>query len=85
MASRIEKSGSAAQLLGPDVIPCVQEEMNGTGGALQAALPALRESDAEWIGVAFGDEPFLDRDIFAQTLLSHFLSGADVTLCGKNS
>ena len=83
MASRIEKSGSAAQLLGPDVIPCVQEEMNGTGGALQAALPALRESDAEWIGVAFGDEPFLDRDIFAQTLLSHFLSGADVTLCGK--
>lgn len=83
MASRIEKDGSPAQLLGPNVIPCIQEEMNGTGGALQAALPALHESDAEWIGVAFGDEPFLDRDIFAQTLLSHFISGADVTLCGK--
>ena len=83
MASRIEKSGSAAQLLGPDAIPCIQEEMNGTGGALQAALPALRDSDAEWVGVAFGDEPFLERAIFAQTLLSHFLSGADVTLCGK--
>ena len=83
MASRIEKNGSPVQLLGTDVIPCIQEEMNGTGGALQAALPALYESDAEWIGVAFGDEPFLDRDIFAQTLLSHFVSGADVTLCGK--
>ena len=83
MASRIEKNKSAAQLLGSDVITCIQEEMNGTGGALQAALPVLRESDAEWIGVAFGDEPFLDRDIFAQTLLSHFLSRADVTLCGK--
>ena len=83
MASRIDKSGSAAQLLGPNATFCIQEEMNGTGGALQAALPALQDSDAEWIGVAFGDEPFLERDIFAQTLLSHFLSGADVTLCGK--
>lgn len=83
MAARVEKSGSAAQLLGSDAIPCIQEEMNGTGGALQAALPALQASDAEWIGVAFGDEPFLAREIFAQTLLSHFLSGADVTLCGK--
>ena len=83
MASRIEKGGSAEELLGPNAVFCVQEEMNGTGGALQAALPAIRESDAEWIGVAFGDEPFLERDIFAQTLLSHLLSGADVTLCGK--
>ena len=83
MASRIEKGGAAAQLLGPNATFCIQEEMNGTGGALQAALPALQDSDAEWIGVAFGDEPFLEREIFAQTLLSHFLSGADVTLCGK--
>ena len=83
MAARVEKSGSVAQLLGPDAIPCIQEDMNGTGGALQAALPILQDSDAEWIGVAFGDEPFLAREIFAQTLLSHFLSGADVTLCGK--
>ena len=83
MMARIEKNDSAAQLLGPDAIPCVQEEMNGTGGALQAALPAIQDSDAEWIGVVFGDEPFLEREIFAQTLLSHFLSGADVTLCGK--
>ena len=83
MASRIEKNESAAQLLGPNAVYCVQKKMNGTGGALQAALPALHASDAEWIGVAFGDEPFLERNIFAQTLLSHFISGADVTLCGK--
>ena len=83
MEARVEKSGSVAQLLGPNAVFCIQKEMNGTGGALQAALPALRDSDAEWIGVAFGDEPFLARDIFAQTLLSHFLSDADVTLCGK--
>ena len=83
MAARVEKRESAARLLGPNAVFCIQEEMNGTGGALQAALPALGDSDAEWIGVAFGDEPFLARDIFAQTLLSHFLSDADVTLCGK--
>ena len=83
MATRIADSGSSEQLLGSNAILCIQQEMNGTGGALQAALPELRTSDAEWIGVAFGDEPFLERTIFAQTLLSHFLSGADVTLCGK--
>ena len=83
MATRIDESGSSEQLLGANAIPCIQEEMNGTGGALQAALSELRDSDAEWIGVAFGDEPFLERAIFAQTLLSHFLSDADVTLCGK--
>lgn len=83
MAARVEKSGSAERLLGPNAVFCIQEEMNGTGGALQAALPVLQDSDAEWIGVAFGDEPFLERAIFAQTLLSHFLSDADVTLCGK--
>lgn len=83
MANRIEKSESSEQLLGVNAIACIQEEMNGTGGALQATLPILRDSDAEWIGIAFGDEPFLERTIFAQTLLSHFISCADVTLCGK--
>ena len=83
MAVRLVDMESSEQLLGGNAITCIQEEMNGTGGALQAALPTLRESDAEWVGVAFGDEPFLERAIFAQTLISHFLSGADVTLCGK--
>ncbi len=83
MAARIAESGSPEQLLGTRTIPCIQQEMNGTGGALQAALLELRKSDAEWIGVAFGDEPFLERTIFAQTLLSHFVSDVDVTLCGK--
>lgn len=83
MANRLSKSNSVEQLLGPDAIPCIQEEMNGTGGALQAALPEIQKSDAEWIGVSFGDEPFLDNSIFVQTWLSHIMSGADVTLCGK--
>ncbi len=83
MANRLSKSNSVEHQLGPDAIPCIQEEMNGTGGALQAALPEIQKSDAEWIGVSFGDEPFLDKSIFVQTWLSHFMSGADVTLCGK--
>ncbi len=82
-ANRLTNSNSVEYLLGPNTITCIQEEMNGTGGALQAALPEIQKSDAEWIGVSFGDEPFLDRTIFAQTWLSHFMSGADVTLCGK--
>ena len=72
------------RLFGPDAILCVQpEHPYGTGAALRAALPAVAESDAECIGVAFGDEPFLNRAIFVGTLLSHFTAGADVTLCGK--
>ncbi len=83
MAQRIAESEAPEQLLGTNAITCIQKEMNGTGGALKVALPELRPSDAEWIGVAFGDEPFLEKKIFAQTLLSHFMTGADVTLCGK--
>ncbi len=83
MAARIVDSDAREQLLGADAVPCIQVEMNGTGGALQTALPEIQKSDAEWVGVAFGDEPFLERTIFVQTLLSHILSEADVTLCGK--
>ena len=72
------------RLFGPNAILCVQpEHPYGTGAALRVALSALSESDAECIGVAFGDEPFLNQAIFVGTLLSHFTVGADVTLCGK--
>ena len=72
------------RLFGPNAILCVQpEKPYGTGAALKVALPAVTESDAECIGVAFGDEPFLNQAIFVGTLLSHFTVGADVTLCGK--
>ncbi len=83
MAARIAESDIRNCMLGENAVPCIQEEMNGTGGALQAALPEIQDSDAEWVGVAFGDEPFLDRTIFVQTLLSHILTDSDVTLCGK--
>ena len=72
------------RLFGPNAILCLQpENPYGTGAALRVALPAVAESDAECIGVAFGDEPFLNQAIFVGTLLSHFTVGADVTLCGK--
>ena len=72
------------RLFGPNVILCVQpEHPYGTGAALRVALPAVAESDAECIGVAFGDEPFLNQAIFVGILLSHFTVGADITLCGK--
>ena len=72
------------RLFGPNAILCVQpEHPYGTGAALRVALPAITESDAECIGVAFGDEPFLNQAIFVGTLLSHFTVGADITLCGK--
>ena len=83
MANHLSQSDSFEYRLGPNSIPCIQDEMNGTGGALQAALPEIQMSDAEWIGISFGDEPFLEKTIFVQTWLSHFMSGADVTLCGK--
>ena len=72
------------RLFGPNAILCVQpEHPYGTGAALRIALSAISESDAECIGVAFGDEPFLNQAIFLGTLLSHFTLGAAVTLCGK--
>ena len=72
------------RLFGPDAILCVQPEHSyGTGAALQVALPTAAESGAECIGVAFGDEPFLNQAIFVGALLSHFTLGADITLCGK--
>ena len=62
---------------------CVQQEANGTGGALKAALPVLQQSSAEFVGITFGDEPFLPPNIFWLTLISHFIQKADITLCAK--
>ena len=76
--------GAVNHLFGRNVILCIQpEQPYGTGAALRAALPTVAQSDAEFIGVGFGDEPFLNQAIFVQTLISHFIAGADVTLCGK--
>lgn len=74
---------AVTRLCGSNAILCVQAEQNGTGGALRTAIPAVRESCAEWIGIAFGDEPFLNQAIYLQALVSHFINEADVTLCGK--
>lgn len=72
------------RLFGTNAILCIQpEHAYGTGAALRAALEAISESDAEFIGVGFGDEPFLNRAMFVKTLISHIVADADVTLCGK--
>ena len=72
------------RLFGPNAILCIQpEQPYGTGAALRAALSAISDSDAEFIGVGFGDEPFLNRAVYIKTLISHVIVGADVTLCGK--
>ncbi|MCG9131813.1 hypothetical protein J5I95_09055, partial [Candidatus Poribacteria bacterium] len=77
-------SDETDRLFGPNAILCVQPDYPyGTGAALRVALSAVTESDAECLGVAFGDEPFLNHTIFVGTFLSHFTAGADVTLCGK--
>jgi damage-control phosphatase, subfamily I len=61
----------------------VQTVANGTGGALVAAREAMERSDAEIVAVAFGDEPFIDASLPAETWASHIIAGADATLCGK--
>ncbi|MAF11451.1 hypothetical protein CMK11_13455 [Candidatus Poribacteria bacterium] len=61
----------------------IQPVANGNGGALRAARDALAASDTELIGVAFGDEPFIDRRLPAETWATHVIAGADATLCGK--
>ena len=69
--------------LGTNAITCVQPEPDGTGGALRAALTEIKNSTSEFVGVSFGDEPFLNQAMFIQTLVSHFIAQADVTLCAK--
>lgn len=69
--------------LGINRIMCIQPDPNGTGGALRAALTEIKNSTSEFIGVTFGDEPFLNQAMFVQTLVSHFIAQADITLCAK--
>ncbi|HID57224.1 TPA: DUF89 family protein [Candidatus Poribacteria bacterium] len=83
MKERIESEGSE-RLIGREAIIAVQEIPNGTGGALIAAAEMLEGIEADLIGIAFGDEPFLERDMFLLTLVDHIIKGADITLCGKS-
>lgn len=64
-------------------VVALQDVADGTGGALRAARDALAAADAEFIGVAFGDEPFIDRRLPAETWAAHVSADADATLCGK--
>lgn len=83
MEKRLKNKEEKAELLGEKAITVVQPKPDGPGGALRAACSVLEDSDAEFVGVAYGDEPFLSKDIYIQTLVDHFVKKADVTLCGK--
>ncbi|MBT7099119.1 NTP transferase domain-containing protein, partial [Candidatus Poribacteria bacterium] len=83
VAPELVDADACATYLAADCAVAVQPVANGTGGALRAARDALAGSDAELIGVAFGDEPFIDRRLPAGTWASHVVAGADATLCGK--
>ena len=83
MEKRLKDDEEKDKLLGEQSVIVVQPEPDGPGGALHAAILAVERSDAEFVGVAYGDEPFLSKDIYLQTLINHFVKKADVTLCGK--
>lgn len=75
------------RLFGERATLVLQPIADGTGGALKAAVALLnsnlKEFDSEFVGVAFGDEPFLDKSLFVQTFIDHLTKMSDITLCGK--
>ena len=56
----------------------VQEEANGTGGALRAALPVIEAS--ETIVVLSGDVPLVTAEVIAALVATHDSSGAAATV-----
>jgi len=83
MEERLKDDEEKERLIGENTIIVVQPKPDGPGGALRAATSAVKKSEAEFVGVAYGDEPFLSKDIYLLTLIDHFAKKADVTLCGK--
>jgi bifunctional UDP-N-acetylglucosamine pyrophosphorylase/glucosamine-1-phosphate N-acetyltransferase len=56
----------------------VQQESDGTGGALRAALDLIRE--AETVVVLSGDHPLMSAEIIANLLETHDATGAAATI-----
>lgn len=71
------------RLFGKGAPLAVQPAPNGPGGALMAAEPFLRASEAELAGVLYGDEPFAPPRAAVETLAAFVCAGADAALCGK--
>lgn len=71
------------RLFGKGAPLAVQPAPNGPGGALMAAEPFLRASEAELTGVLYGDEPFAPPDAAVETVAAFICEGADAALCGK--
>jgi bifunctional UDP-N-acetylglucosamine pyrophosphorylase / glucosamine-1-phosphate N-acetyltransferase len=87
-AAREAGAGKVAAIVSPDrdissglpegVEIVVQPESDGTGGAIRAALPLIRE--AETVLVLSGDHPLVSAETLAALLASHRAAGAAATV-----
>ncbi|MDD2497239.1 MAG: bifunctional UDP-N-acetylglucosamine diphosphorylase/glucosamine-1-phosphate N-acetyltransferase GlmU [Desulfitobacteriaceae bacterium] len=57
----------------------IQEQQLGTGHAVMAALPAIKESKGTVL-IACGDTPLITKDTFDKLLKAHFTSGSVCTI-----
>jgi len=88
LAAREAGAGRVAVIVGPkhdlssalpdDTETIVQPEPNGTGGAMRAAIDAIRESTE--VVVLSGDHPLLSAEIIAELLETHRSEGAAATV-----
>ncbi|MDX6651332.1 MAG: bifunctional UDP-N-acetylglucosamine pyrophosphorylase / glucosamine-phosphate N-acetyltransferase [Solirubrobacterales bacterium] len=87
-AAREAGAGRVAVIASPDrdlssalpegVETVVQEVADGTGGALRAALPLIRES--ETVVVLSGDHPLITAELLGELIATHVEAGAAATL-----
>ena len=66
--------------LGANVVLAVQDQQNGTGHAVQAALAALAEQPHGTVLVTYGDVPLLTADTLKSFLAEHISAQRAVTI-----
>ncbi|MBK5217373.1 MAG: bifunctional UDP-N-acetylglucosamine diphosphorylase/glucosamine-1-phosphate N-acetyltransferase GlmU, partial [Propionibacteriales bacterium] len=66
--------------LGANVVLAVQDQQNGTGHAVQAALAALDEQPHGTVLVTYGDVPLLTADTLKSFLAEHISAQRAVTI-----
>jgi bifunctional UDP-N-acetylglucosamine pyrophosphorylase/glucosamine-1-phosphate N-acetyltransferase len=88
LAAREAGAGRVAAIVAPDreiapglpegVETVVQPEPDGTGGAIRAALPLIR--DSETVVVLSGDHPLVSAETISSLLAAHEEAGAGATV-----
>ena len=69
------------QLTGPmNVTHCEQPHLNGTGGAILAAMDFIRSQPCERVIITMGDVPFVEKETYAN--LVRALEGNDMVVLG---